>query len=273
MGARSLLSLRECAIVEETLDEGRVHRLKTPAHARKPRTCQLHQLCQGHCFGGNLGLQDNNAALASLSAGTVRHHEQQSWCAHAADSEANTVAGASAGTGTCAVTSGAQKGLGAAVGGKEHVSATYKLGGWQHACPFSLPAVLIYDSRVALSTWQREDTFFEVVIITLGEVPAPNKPGLGSDQGHLGSGHDRGCGPGPGHESLGQVAAVVGKHPHLTQRRVPKKLQACAWILSNAESPTLSAVLRMPKQKPYGLSFCDLQGPEALPDFPDRLSV
>lgn len=31
----SLLSLRECAIVEETLDEGRVYRLKTPAHAWK----------------------------------------------------------------------------------------------------------------------------------------------------------------------------------------------------------------------------------------------
>ena len=93
-------------------------------------------------------------------------------------------------------------------------------------------------------------TFFTLAIITLCEVSASNKPGLGSDQGHLGSGRDRGCGPGPGHEFLGQVAAVVGVHPHLIQRRVPKKLQACALTISNAESPALSAVLNMPEQKP-----------------------
>ena len=37
--------------------------LHTPG---KPQACQLHQLCQGHCFGCKLGLQDKIADLGIL---------------------------------------------------------------------------------------------------------------------------------------------------------------------------------------------------------------
>ena len=115
--------------------------LHTPG---KPQACQLHhQPCQGHCFGGNLGLQGKIADLGIIVSGDCEIVKNEGGVLTLLLLKRTQWQGQVLGLEIAQSHQAPRTDWELQWVAKSMSAPRNKLGGWQHACPFRLQAVLV----------------------------------------------------------------------------------------------------------------------------------